>query len=112
VERTLSAPTWADLPLATAVDANFTGANLSGCQVYGVSAWNVTLEGAHQRDLIITPPQENAVTTDSLQVAQFLYLLLNNRTLRDVIETVGKKAVLILGRFAGRPQTDPRRDSR
>ncbi len=37
--------------------------------------------------------------TDSLQVAQFLYLLLNNRTIRDVIETVGKKAVLILGRF-------------
>ena len=30
---------------------------------------------------------------------QFLYLLLNNRAVRDVIETVGKKAVLILGRF-------------
>ena len=30
---------------------------------------------------------------------QFLYLLLNNRAIRDVIETVGKKAILILGRF-------------
>ena len=88
-----------DLRLAVAVDANFRRADLTGCQVYGISAWNVILDGAQQRDLIITPPQENVVTTDSLHVAQFLYLLLNNRTIRDVIETVGKKAVLILGRF-------------
>jgi uncharacterized protein YjbI with pentapeptide repeats len=88
-----------DLRLAVAVDANFRRADLTGCQVYGVSAWNVILDGADQRDLIITPPQENVVTTDSLHVAQFLYLLLNNRTIRDVIETVGKKAVLLLGRF-------------
>ena len=88
-----------DLRLATAVDANFTDANLKGCQVYGISAWNLNLNGANQRDLVITPPQENAVTTDNLQVAQFLYLLLNNRALRDVIETVGRKAILILGRF-------------
>jgi hypothetical protein len=91
--------TSADLRLAVAVDTNFRRADLTGCRVYGISAWNVILDGAHQRDLIITPPQENIVMTDSLQVAQFLYLLLNNRTIRDVIETVGKKAVLILGRF-------------
>ncbi|HEY1859022.1 MAG TPA: hypothetical protein VGG61_01635, partial [Gemmataceae bacterium] len=48
---------------------------------------------------VITPPHENPVTTDNLQIAQFLFLLLNNRSIRDVIETVGKKAVLILGRF-------------
>jgi hypothetical protein len=89
----------ADLRLAAAVDSNFRCADLTGCQVYGISAWNVILDGAVQRDLIITPPKENVVTTDSLHVAQFLYLLLNNRTIRDVIETVGKKAVLILGRF-------------
>jgi hypothetical protein len=69
--------------------------------VYGISAWNVALDSADQRDLIITPPQEPPVTTDSLHVAQFLYLILNNRAIRDVIETVGKKAVLILGRFGG-----------
>ena len=89
----------ADLRLAVAVDANFHRADLTGCQVYGISAWNVILDDARQRDLIITPPHENVVMTDSLHVAQFLYLLLNNRTIRDVIETVGKKAVLILGRF-------------
>jgi hypothetical protein len=35
-----------------------------------------------------------------LEVAQFVYLLLNNAKLRGVINTIGKKAVLILGRFA------------
>ena len=89
----------ADLRRAVAVDANFRCADLTGCQVYGISAWNIILDGAQQRDLIITAPQENVVMTDSLQVAQFLYLLLSNRTIRDIIETVGKKAVLILGRF-------------
>src|SRR5262249_36892832 len=32
--------------------------------------------------------------------AQFVYLLLHNEKLRDVIDTIGKKAVLILGCFA------------
>jgi hypothetical protein len=32
-------------------------------------------------------------------MAQFIYLLLNNKEIRDVIDTVAKKAVLILGRF-------------
>jgi Pentapeptide repeats (8 copies) len=89
----------ADLRLALAVDVNLRHADLSGCQVHGISAWNVALDSADQRDLIITPPEEPPVTTDSLHVAQFLYLILNNRAIRDVIETVGKKAVLILGRF-------------
>jgi hypothetical protein len=95
----------ADLRRAVAVDTNFRRADLTGCQVYGISAWNIILDGAQQRDLIITPPEENVVMTDSLQVAQFLYLLLSNRTIRDIIETVGKKAVLILGRFD--PQRKP-----
>ncbi len=37
--------------------------------------------------------------TPNLEVAQFIYLLLNNAKIRDVIDTVAKKAVLILGRF-------------
>src|SRR5438270_891546 len=36
---------------------------------------------------------------DNLKIAQFIYLLLNNREIRDIIDTVAKKAVLILGRF-------------
>ena len=36
---------------------------------------------------------------DNLEVAQFIYLLLNNEKIRDVIDTITSKAVLILGRF-------------
>lgn len=36
---------------------------------------------------------------DNLEVAQFIYLLLNNKKIRDVINTITSKVVLILGRF-------------
>jgi hypothetical protein len=76
------------------------GATLSGCRVYGISAWDVKLQGAIQSNLVITHgSEEPAIQVDNLEVAQFVYLLLNNKKIREVIGTVGKKAVLILGRF-------------
>jgi hypothetical protein len=36
---------------------------------------------------------------DNLEVAQFVYLLLNNERIRQVIDTITSKVVLILGRF-------------
>lgn len=39
------------------------------------------------------------ITVDNLEVAQFLYLLLNNPKVRDVIDTITSKVVLIIGRF-------------
>jgi len=35
-----------------------------------------------------------------IEVAQFIYLILNNEKIRDVINTLTSKSVLILGRFA------------
>jgi len=81
------------------IESNLEGANLTACYVYGISAWNVRLKGAIQSNLVITPAGESAIQVDNLEVAQFIYLLLNNDKIRDVIDTVGKKAVLILGRF-------------
>lgn len=49
--------------------------------------------------LVITQYNEPIVTVDNLEVAQFIYLLLHNEKIRDVIDTIGRKAVLILGRF-------------
>ena len=40
-----------------------------------------------------------AVMVDDLEVAQFVYLLLNNEKVRQVIDTITSKAVLIFGRF-------------
>lgn len=106
--------TGADLTEADLAQADLTGANISGaqlvrtqlpranisnCRVFGVSAWKLNLEGTIQSNLIITPYGEPVITVDNLEIAQFIYLLIHNEKLRDVIDTIGKKAVLILGRF-------------
>ncbi len=74
-------------------------ATLTGCRIYGTSAWDVKLNQAIQSNLIITPDDQSIIQVDNLEVAQFIYLLLNNRKIRDVIDTVTSKVVLILGRF-------------
>lgn len=74
-------------------------ANLVGCRVYGMSAWDMILDRTRQVDLIITRMDQSEITVDNLEVAQFIYLMLNNSRIRHVIDTVTSKAVLILGRF-------------
>lgn len=91
--------TGTNLTRAHLVDTNFEGATIADCSVYGIAAWNVSLAGASQSNLLISPPNEPAITVDDLKVAQFIYLLLNNAEIRDVINTVNSKAVLLLGRF-------------
>lgn len=89
----------ADLSRAILVETNLEGANLTSCLVYGISAWNVRLKGTIQSNLVITPQSESVIEVDSLEVAQFIYLLLNNKKIRDVIDSMTSKVVLILGRF-------------
>jgi uncharacterized protein YjbI with pentapeptide repeats len=90
----------ASLMRAQLVATNLVDATLTDCHIYGISAWDVRLsEGTKQQGLIITRENKPAVTVDDLKVAQFVYLLLNNENIRDVIDTVGKKGVLLLGRF-------------
>ena len=90
----------ADLTSAILIETNLTDADLTGCRVYGISAWDLKLEGATQRDLVITRLDQPEITVDNLEVAQFIYLLLNNKKIRDVIDTIGKRGVLLLGRFS------------
>lgn len=89
----------ADLMRATLIETNLERANLTGCRIYGISAWNIKLHRAKQSDLIITPNEEPTITVDNLEVAQFIYLMLHNEKIRDIINTIGRKGVLILGRF-------------
>jgi hypothetical protein len=95
----------ANLRNAQLLETNLRGANLAGCNIYGVSAWGVELDDAKQQNLIITDHDEPVITADNIAVAQFIYLLLNNASIRDVIDTVAKKAVLILGRFTPERKT-------
>jgi hypothetical protein len=72
---------------------------LSDCAVYGSSAWNVSLDGATQSNLSINAPDEPTITVDNLKVAPFLYLMVHNDEIRDIIDTLTSKVVLILRRF-------------
>ena len=90
----------ADLQYARLVNTNLEGADLTNCHIYGISAWDIKLnQNTKQRNLTITPHDESAISVDQIKVAQFIYLLLNNEEIRDVIDTIAKNAVLILGRF-------------
>jgi uncharacterized protein YjbI with pentapeptide repeats len=89
----------ADLSEAKLVKTTLKKVILTGCRIYGISAWDVHLEDVTQLDLVITPSDQPIITVDNLEVAQFIYLLLNNQKIRDVIDTITSKVVLILGRF-------------
>jgi len=85
---------------ASLVNCQLDRVDLTGCRVYGISMWDTSTVGAIQRDLIITPPGEPDITTDSLAVAQLLYWLKNNENVRDLIVSTSAKLVLLLGRFS------------
>ena len=82
------------------VQTNLVDAVLIGCHVYGISAWNAKLSNrTKQQNLVITTEGEPEVTVDDIEVAQFVYLLLYNAKIRNVIDTIGRKSVLLLGQF-------------
>jgi hypothetical protein len=91
---------WCVLLSARPGKANLRCANLTGCRIWGISAWDLKLERTKQQNLIITKGHgETEITVDNIEVAQFIYLMLHNEKVRDVIDTVTSKVVLILGRF-------------
>jgi uncharacterized protein YjbI with pentapeptide repeats len=90
----------ADLRRSIFVETNIMEARLYGCTVYGMSAWHIILDARTvQQNLFITDFDEPAITVDGIEIAQFVYLLLQNEKIRAVIDTVTSKVVLILGRF-------------
>lgn len=109
--------TGSDLRGAKLLQTNLTRADLTDCLVYGISVWDVNLKEATQSNLHITdgerrtesysgkrrifiPADESpTITVDNLDVAQFVNLLLYNEKIRDIIDTITTKVVLILGRF-------------
>ena len=90
----------ANLSRVQLIATDLRDATLTGSLVYGVSVWNIKVnDRTEQQNLIITRYNEPVIRIDNIKVAQFIYLLLNNQEIRDVIDTITSKAVLILGRF-------------
>ena len=93
---------WASLELANLVETNLEGTDLSGSNIYGISAWDLKInKKTKQLNLAITKIDEPIITVDDLEVAQFIYLLLKHENLRQVLNSVTERGVLILGRFGG-----------
>ena len=72
----------------------------SSCEIYGISAWNLSGVPKEQSNMVVRANfEEPGMTVNDLEAAQFIFLLLNNPKIGGVIENVTSKTVLILGRF-------------
>jgi Pentapeptide repeats (8 copies) len=87
---------------------NFSGATLSGCTIYGLSAWNLNVEYAIQEEdlrILYRVQQANGkwdkgeFPVQDLEVAQFVFLLLDNTRFNNFFKAMTSKAVVIMGRF-------------
>ncbi len=95
-----------DFTSTNLIDTSLREASLRDSYIYGVSAWNIDLEGAEQRGLIISRRTAPLITVDDLRMAQFIYLLVNDQGLQSMINTMGRRSVLILGRFTPQVRKD------
>ncbi len=105
---------------ATFVNCNLNRVNLVGASfrvreitetvVYGLSAWDLqTSEDSKQSKLVIEKTyglysdlvREGKVPmmVDDIELAQFVYYLSNHKKLRDTLQVLNQKGVLLLGRF-------------
>lgn len=82
------------------VKCNFSETKINSCFFYGTSTWDIIADNSIQKNIIITKEDDNIITVDNIELAQFIYLLINNTKLRDVIDTITSKVVLILGNFS------------
>lgn len=90
----------ANLERCVFVWTTFDRVRLENCWIHGVSVWDVKMFDTTEANLVITPGTANShIVVDSLEIAQFLYLLLSNARIRHVIDSIASKVVLILGRF-------------
>ncbi|TET10396.1 MAG: pentapeptide repeat-containing protein [Candidatus Atribacteria bacterium] len=100
---------------ASLIETNLTSCNLNevdlsdakliNCNIYGVSTWKLeTNHNTIMKDLIITKVHPDGklpkITTNDLEIAQFLYLIINNKKIKNVIDRMRTHCVLILGSFS------------
>jgi len=82
------------------VNCDFSNAIIDSCSVFGISSWDLCLADTVQKNIIITRDDQPIISVDNLELAQFIYMLISNKRLRDIIDTITSKVVLILGNFS------------
>lgn len=81
------------------IGTNFTGSELNNCDIYGISSWDLILNDTKMNELSVAKDENECLIVDDIEIAQFIYLLVTNEKMRNVIDTMTSKVVLILGRF-------------
>jgi uncharacterized protein YjbI with pentapeptide repeats len=82
------------------IDSDIRETTIKDCAVYGVAAWRLKRdEFTCQRNLRVSDDDEAPLFVDDIEVAQFINLMVHNPRIREVIDTISRKGVLILGRF-------------
>lgn len=80
------------------VKTDLSNVKISSVRVYGASVWDINLDNCHQEEILIEE-SGNSISIPNIKLAQFISLLLNNEEIRDAIDAITSKSVLILGRF-------------
>lgn len=103
----------ASLSSAMLLRTNVEGAVIRDANIHGVSVWGLKGQTKEQKDLTITTVGEPLITVDDIEVGQFVYLLLHNPKIRNVIDALTSKVVLLLGNFSSerKPVLDSLRDA-
>lgn len=91
--------TGVNLRNAIMVNTILDGSRIENAFIHGISVWDISSMGSVQNNLVITNSREATITVDNIDVAQFIYLILKRKNIRNVIDAMTSKAVLILGRF-------------
>jgi hypothetical protein len=95
---------------STFIDVNFSGAKIVGCNVYGVSAWEVFFDDdTIQRELFlhrdnfsrkdIIHSNDIISFVDDIALAQFLYFIAQGDGFGKSLKQLNKRSVLLLGKF-------------
>lgn len=105
---------------ATFINCNLNRVNLSGANfqvkeirdtvIYGISSWDLIVsEESIQTNLVIEKTYDLyseiisqgriPLTVDNIELAQFIYYLNDHKKMRDTINILNKRGVLLLGKF-------------
>jgi uncharacterized protein YjbI with pentapeptide repeats len=89
----------ASLEKAHFIESNLEEADLSECKVYNLSAWNLKLPGAIEKELVISNGPNPVVVLDTLELSRRISRTLYYSELQEGIEQPSFPVVLILGKF-------------